>query len=137
MNRPGYGDDVNGTEGSQADPITRMSTWAGRQGELREDSSIVALGLSARVNFALERGGVRTLAELAEVTAEDLMNFEGFDEDALVELEDRLNDFKLRIASPGETRRDQLFWSPRSAEDNELERVEQQSTIRPPGYEPH
>jgi len=132
MNRPSHGDDVNGTDSPQADPITRMSTWAGRKGEMGEASSIVALGLSARVNSALERGGISTLSELAEVTAEDLMNLEGFDEEALVELEDRLNDFKLRIASPLETVRHQLFTTSREAEAEEEERVDQQAATRPP-----
>lgn len=138
MNRTGIEEDVSPRrEPSLKDPIAEMSTWAGRHGGLREESSIAALGLSSRVTYALERGGIRTLADLADVTAADLMNLDGFDEDALVELEERLTELKLRIATPQEVPRFQLFPLVHEAEERENQRVEDQSAVRPPDYEPH
>jgi DNA-directed RNA polymerase alpha subunit len=124
-------------DGSVPDAIAEMATWAGRQDNLREDSSVAALGCSPRVTYALERAGIRTLSDLAEVTAPELMNLDGFDEDAMVELEERLNAFKLRLATPQETVRWQRRTHPVGAEQREHERVERQAEMRPPDYEPH
>jgi DNA-directed RNA polymerase alpha subunit len=141
MNRADFNEDAwpHPGDASVPDPIAEMAKWAGGQDGLREDSNIVALGCSPRVTYALERAGIRTLSDLAEVTAADLMNVDGFDEESMVELEERLNAFKLRLATPQETLRGKLQAQSRApdAERHEQERVERQAATRPPGYEPH
>lgn len=138
MDRTEFEEDVRRhRDTSVPDPIAEMATWAGRQDNLREDSSVVALGCSPRVTYALERAGIRTLSDLAEVTAPELMSLDGFDEESMVELEERLNEFKLRLATPQETVRWQQRTHPAGAERREDERVERQAEMRPPGYEPH
>jgi len=131
MNEAEMNDDLMNLEQPHADFIGKESSWAGRHGDLREESSIVALGLSPRVTRALEEAGIRQIADLAEVTAADLMGFDGFDEEALVELEERLDTLKLRLAEPIETTRWQRQSGSREAEERERERVDEQSERRP------
>jgi len=75
---------------------------------IKKQNHVYILGLSIRASNILESAGINTIAQLVELTADDLLKFHSFGRGCLCEVKRKLGELGLFLRRPGKNKNDKV-----------------------------